>query len=87
MYKFPLLNAIGISNTYGDHYNKKGVNNRSLMNFQIGLAWSIDETTESYSWFFEQLKNKVNIILNSLRLPHLPKTIGFIDLLGKELRS
>ena len=33
MYKFPLLNAIGISNTYGDHYNKNTVNNRSLMNF------------------------------------------------------
>lgn len=42
----------------GDHFTK-GVG-RSLMNFQIAVAWVIDETAGFYKWFQESLNKLVS---------------------------
>jgi hypothetical protein len=57
VFNFPMLSAMGMSNIYGDHFEAgKG---RSVMNFQIALAWMADETQASHEWFLETLKNLV----------------------------
>ncbi|KAG2204146.1 hypothetical protein INT47_011629 [Mucor saturninus] len=49
---YPLINAIGVDNVS----NEAG---SGLMNFSIPLVWVADETKETYTWFFDTLKNKI----------------------------
>lgn len=55
------MNSVGVSNVYGTHYGDYAATSttRALKNFQIALAWSSDEETESYEWFLQKLKEKV----------------------------
>lgn len=61
VFKLPLINAIGVSSVYGQHYAEypSTGTNRALKNFQIALAWTSDEQSDSYNWFYKELKEKV----------------------------
>jgi hypothetical protein len=74
-----MINAVGVSNMYGDHYDK--THGRALMNYQVALAWISDESEATYTWFFDTIREKV--FVNKTRLSYTKQCVNILHSIKK----